>query len=492
MENSIQSKFLFAAKWSTITEIIAKAINPVSNIVLARILVPEAFGVVATASMVFSFTDILTDTGFEKYLVQHEFINDEEKYKSANVAFWTNFALSLFIWGIIVLFSDQIAKLVGNPGLGFVIAIACAQLPLTSFTSIQIALFRRDFNFKTLFWIRLITISIPFAVTIPLALYGYGYWSIIIGTIVGQLFNTILLTIKCKWKPKLFYSIKKLKEMLSFSIWSLIESISIWLTGWIDVFIIGSVLSAYYLGLYKTSVTMVNGMMGLITASVVPVLFSALSRLQNDTKKFNEMYFSVQKFVSIFVFPIGIIVFLYKDFVTGILLGSQWTEAGGVIGSWALTSAVMIVFSYFCSEVYRAKGRPKFSFLSQILHLAVLIPVCVVFAQQGFWPLVYARSWIRFEAILVNIILMSIVFRISIAKTFKNVLPTAVSSFAMGALGFFLQQINSGNVWNIISIIICAIFYYGMINLFPNIRNELHGITQKFKPVKIKTVETHH
>ena len=78
--------------------------------------------------------------------------------------------------------------------------------------------------------------------------------------------------------------------MLSFSVWSLVEAIAIWLTTWIDAFIIGTVLNDYYLGLYKTSTTMVNSLLALITAATTPILFSALSRLQNDNSQFNKTF----------------------------------------------------------------------------------------------------------------------------------------------------------------------------------------------------------
>lgn len=486
-ESNLQNKVVNATKWSSITEIAAKIVSPITNMILARILVPEAFGVVATVTMIMSFADMFTDAGFQKYLVQHEFKDEGEKYKNTNVAFWTNFGISIFLWGIIALFSKQIATLVGNPSLGYVIVIACAQLPLTSFSSIQMALYRRDFDFKTLFSVRMVAICIPFVITIPLALMGLSYWALIIGAICMQFSNAVILTIKSKWKPKLFYNVGILKEMLSFSIWSLIESISIWFTVWVDAFIIGSSLNQYYLGLYKTSTTMVNALMALITASTIPVLFSTLSRLQNDDSQFNHMFFKVQRLVSILVFPLGMGVYLYSDLATQILLGNQWDEASGVIGVWALTSAIMIVFGAYCSEVYRAKGRPKLSFLAQVLHLVVLIPTCVISSKYGFWPLVYARSWIRMEGILVNFIIMKFVIGIPVLKTFKNVFPTAILAVAMGALGYLLQQMNEGVVWSFTSIIICASFYFGLLYLFPNMRKEMLGLVKRLMPIGLKS-----
>ncbi|MCT4478533.1 lipopolysaccharide biosynthesis protein [Peribacillus frigoritolerans] len=485
-ENQLSNKILNAAKWSSITEIAAKLVMPLTNMVLARLIAPEAFGVVATVTMIASFADMFTDAGFQKYLVQHEFKGEREKHRYANVAFLTNFAISILIWGIIVLFSEQMAVLVGNPGLGIVIAVACVQLPITAFSSIQMALYRRDFDFKTLFMVRMVSLFIPVFVTIPLALLGLSYWSLIIGTIFMQVSNAVILTIKSKWKPKWFYDVYILKDMLSFSIWSMVEAISIWLTTWVDTFIIATLLSEYFLGIYKTSTTMVNALMALVTASTVPVLFSALSRLQNNTDQFNKMYFKIQRIVSILVFPLGIGVFLYSDLATKILLGSKWSEASDVIGIWALTSSLMIVFGNFCSEVYRAKGKPKLSFLAQLLHLVVLIPVCIISSKYGFWALVYARSWIRMEFILVHFVIMKFVIGFPIFKTFRNIFPTAISAVIMGVTGYTLQKLNEGILWELCSIIICVLFYFVLLTLFPNMRKEMIGIGKKLMPNSVK------
>ncbi|NLA83557.1 MAG: lipopolysaccharide biosynthesis protein [Clostridiales bacterium] len=482
MSDRMKDKVINATKWSSITEITAKIVSPITNMILARILAPEAFGVVATVTMIVSFAEMFTDSGFQKYLVQHEFESDEERYQNANVAFWTNFFISIILWGIITLFRDQLAEMVGNPGLGNVVAIACFQLPLSSFSSIQMALYRRDFDFKTLFLVRIVAVCVPFFVTIPLALLGLNYWALIIGTIFMKILNAVILTVKSPWKPQLFFKVSILKEMLSFSIWSLIEAISIWFTQWIDVFIISNLLTQYYLGIYKTSTTMVNSVMSLIAASTVPVLFSALSRLQNNPEKFNSMYFTVQRYVSILVFPLGVGIYLYSDLATQIFLGNKWNEASNVIGIWALTSAIMIVLGHFNSEVFRAKGRPKLSFLSQVLHLVILVPVCIISSNYGFWPLVYSRAWVRIQGLLVGMAIMKWCIKFPIEKVFMNVMPTFISSVLMGILAYLLRQISMNVIWSIISIFVCAIFYFCVLSLFPGMKEELLKLLEKVIP----------
>lgn len=481
MKETLNSKYVNATKWSTITQIATKLISPVTNMILARLISPEAFGIVATITMIITFADMFTDAGFQKYLVQHEFENEDEKFKNSNVAFWTNFGVSIILWLIITLFRETIAISVGNPGQGNVIAIASIQLLLTSFSSIQMALYRREFDFKTLFLVQMVAVCVPFLVTIPLALLGLSYWAIIIGNITMQVSNAIILTYKSKWKPRLFYDVTLLKEMLSFSMWSLIEAISIWLTTWADVFIIGSALNQYYIGIYKTSTTLVNALMSLITASIVPVLFSALSRLQNDEKNFKKMYYKTQRAVSTFVFPLGVGLYMYSELATKVMLGNKWSEASDVIGVWALTSAIMIVFGNFNSEVYRAKGLPKLSFIAQILHLIVLVPVCIVSSKYGFWSLVYARAWIRTQLVLVHFAIMKFAIGFSSLETIKNVVPSAISSISMGVLAYFLQQLSSEILWDFISILICILFYFSVLSLFPSMREQIESLYRMLK-----------
>lgn len=483
-DKQFQRKIASATKWSSITQIIAKIITPLTNMILARILAPEAFGVIATITMIVSFAEMFTDSGFQKYLVQHEFKNEEDKNNSSNVAFWSNLTLAFILWGVIAIFNEEIAEMVGNPGLGIVIIIACVQLPLSSFSSIQMALYRRDFDFKTLFVVRVIGIFIPLLVTIPLALIGLDYWSLIIGIICMQLFNAIFLTWRSKWKPSLFYDFKIFKKMYSFSVWSLVEAVSIWLTSWVDAFIIGYFLNQYYLGLYKTSTVMVTSLLALVTSAIVPVLFSTLSRLQNDNEKFKNMFFKFQRFVAVLVFPIGVGVYLYSDLATQLILGNQWEEASSIIGLWALTSVIMIVFGHFSSEVYRSKGKPKLSFLAQVLHLIVLVPTVIIAANYGFWPLVFARAWIRMQFVLVHFIFMKYVMGFPIIKTIKNVVPSIVAVSFMAFFSYLLQSISSHMMWSFISIILCAVFYFVIIFLFPNVRAELIDVLDKILPTR--------
>lgn len=485
----IKSKAINGAKWSGITEISTKVVTPITNMILARLLAPEAFGVVAIITMIMSFLDMLTDSGFQKYIVQHEFNSEDEKNRYINVAFWTNLSLSVIIYLLIVLLRDKVAYIVGSPNLGNVIAIALIQLPMTSFSSIQKALLRRDFQFKLLFNIQMIMVFIPFFITIPLAIIGLSYWSLIIALIFKQFLLALMLTIKSSWKPYRYYDFIVLKKMFAFCSWSLVEAISIWMTVWIDSFIIANLISSYYLGLFKTSTILINSIMGVITSSIRPVLYSTLSRIKQDDKLMKEVYLKVQLMTSVIIFPAGIGIFIYRDFITYILLGDQWNEASLVIGLWGLTSAINIVLGYFSTDYYRAIGKPQLSFVSQILHLLVLVPSMLISIKFGFVAFVIVRSVARLEMVFQQLIIMQKIFKIKISKTILNVSPVMLSTAIMAIFAFLVRDTSDSKIFLFCTILLCIPFYFGILYLFPSMKVVLKSIRDKIL-IEMKKIQT--
>lgn len=482
---SLKQQIGKATKWSGITEIMAKMISPVTNMILARLLAPESFGIVATVTMIFSFADMFTDAGFQKYIVQRQFSDDDELFKYANVAFWANLSISILFWIVIAIFADEIAALVGCEGKGNLFIVSCISLPLTSFSSIQMAIYRRGFDFKRLFHVRLVGSLLPLFVTVPLAYFIRSYWALIIGSICGNFSNVVILTAKSRWKPRLFFRFAMLKEMLSFSIWALVEAVSVWLTNYIGVFIVGTVLSSHYLGIYKTAMTTVNQITSIITSTTTPVLFSALSRMQDDKAEFKRTFMTFQRITSYLVVPLGVGIFLYRELITDILLGDQWAEATGFIGAWGLVSCVKIIYSNYCYEVYRAMARPKLAVIAQALQLVVLVPGIWFAAHKSFEYLYITRSLITLVLLAINQIIMNVACHFSSLEMVRNTYHSFAASGVMCVAALLLQSVSTSVMWSLLSIVLCMLIYCVVLYAaFPRIRSEIRSFARmviKFK-----------
>lgn len=483
-DNELIYKMANAAKWSTLSEIIAKLIVPITNMVLARILAPEIFGIVATITMITSFADMLTDAGFQKYLIQHQFKSKEELFDNANIAFITNFVMSCTIWVFIAIFKDEIATALGNEGFGFSFCIASLQLPITALSSIQMAIYKKGLNFKTLFLRRIVSVILPFFITIPLAFLGFEHWSLIIGTLLGNISNAVILTFYSEWKPRLFFKYSTLKEMFRFSMWSLIESLTVWLSANIDTFIIGTMMTPYYLGLYKNSINMLNSIMSIITMSFTPVFISGLSKLQNDEIKYSKMFLKSQTVISWIVFPLGIGIFLYRDLAVSILFGNSWKEAANIIGIVALILPFKISISNLVSICYISKGKPNISALSQMLYIIPLIPISIISLKKGFWTFVIIRNIFTFELIFVNLLLINYVMKISAINMCKNIIKPMLSSLVMCLVYLLIINISTTITWKMSTIIICGFSYLVMVNILD--KNEFSYIIKIINKKVIK------
>lgn len=434
MSSELKSRISSAAKWSAVGEILAKLVTPISTIVLARVLTPQAFGVIATITMIISFAEIFMDAGFQRYVIQKEYETERDKFNCANVAFWTNLAIGLLLWVIVFIFREPLARLVGNPGLGTVLAVAAISIPINAITSIQMAIFKHSLDFKSLFFRRLASVIVPLVITIPLAFYLRSYWALVWGTIASNVVNAIILSVFSPWRPSRYYNIAILKGMIGYSSWTLLDAVLIWATSYIEIFFIGVLLNEYYLGLYKTAMTTVGQFVSLVTAIIMPVLLPALARSQNDLEQMRDIIYKLQRYIGFFLIPLGGFMFAFREQITSILLGSQWSAISLFIGIWALSEVIMLIFSRFCSNIYPAIGKPHISVISQSLHLVVLIPAVYIAASTSFEALYWTRTLIRFEGLLINWYLAYRLIRLSPIKSIINVLPFIIIVTAIDLL----------------------------------------------------------
>ena len=452
--------------WSGGSELAVKLIMPISNMILARILMPADFGVLAVCNMVISFIDIITDAGFGKYLVQHDFKDNDEKDRCANVSFWSNLALSVIIWFIVVLNRGSIAGFLGGKEYATVISVACMQLMFTSVVSTQMGLLRRDFQFRKLFIARVGVAIVPLVITVPVAFITRSYWALVIGNISGSVVNAIILTLNSFWSPRLFYSLDLFKQMFSFGFWTLCEALAHWLIFWIDTFIVGQMYSSYYLGIYKNSANMIMSLIGMITAALSPVLLSVLSRIKDDNE-FYDIFLHIEKVVAYVLFPIGIGVFFYRDAVTAIIFGERWGEAASIIGAWALMMAVSVVVYSFPAEAYKAKGIPKILFFYQLSYLVFLIPVCWISASIDFWTFVYARAFSIVVQVAMCGIFMKIFLHWNVTRFMVNLIKPVIASVSVIVLCILFRYFMPDKiVFDILSMALIVCAYFAILCIF--------------------------
>ncbi len=460
----IKQEIKRSTKWTVLTELLAKLVTPVTGMILARLLDPSAFGVIASILIVTSFAEMFADAGFQKYLVQHDFLDEADTKRCFSVALTTSIAIAVVIWAGIWIFADLIAELLHAPGLSFALQIAGVCVVLNSVSGIYSAMFRRAFRFDLLFRLRILTVLVPLVVTIPLALMGIGYWALLWGTIASAAVSCLF---QIKFSPYPFvlaFDVSTLKQMASFSLWSLVEAITIWICVWGGVFVVGYVMDSYYLGLYRSGTLLSNSLFALVSGPVIPVLFSALSRLQDDPGEFENIFLALQKCISLVLIPMGVGLFVYRDLAVQIVLGSQWHEADFFVGLAALEGCISVIINSFASEALRARGMPLTSCLSQIGYFVVMLPAVFYSAQISFDALAIARCLCGLELSVIKLLMLAYILQISGRKMLYNLFPCCLCAGIVGYTAHCMRRAYSESyIWQVATMLLAFILYLSLI-----------------------------
>jgi len=221
VEEIVKERAVRSVKWSAFTEAVSRVASPVVTVILARLLVPQEFGIVASAMIVIAFAQMFWDAGLSKALIQTEYAPSE----AGNVVFWTNTSLGLVLYPLLFFAAPWIADFFNSPASAPVLRVLGLQIVIASLSSVQYALFVRDLDFRRLFWIKLATALVPGLVSIPMAVGGFGVWALVTGSLIGQIMNLLLLWFSSTWRPRFQYDHELARKMVRFGFWVMMESL---------------------------------------------------------------------------------------------------------------------------------------------------------------------------------------------------------------------------------------------------------------------------
>ena len=395
-------------KWSALTVIVPKIISPIVMIALARILAPESFGLIATAMIVISFSQMFWEAGLSRALIQ----TNEPIIKIANVVFWSNIGLGLLIYILIFFAAPLISIYLNSPQSILVLRILSLQIIIMSFTTVQEALFTKELDFRVLFWARINSSVLSGLCSIILALYGLNVWSLVFGTLLNTLVYLFLIWVKSNWRPNLQIDWLLAPKLFRYGSWIVLLSIMGWFINWFDALLVGRYLGLSDLGIYRTGVTMISMLFPIIMGPIATVMFPSFSKLQNDTIKIAKYFYDVNKLIIFFVIPMAVGLFLVsKDFVP-IVFGDKWKGLEIVIGILGLSEGLASCVG-INPIIYQALGKPDIQTKLSLFLFPVFIVTYLIVAPLGILPLVLAKLGLTILTLPINMIPIVKVLKIS-------------------------------------------------------------------------------
>jgi PST family polysaccharide transporter len=432
----VKQKAVKGVFWSGAKVWGARGVSFVIFAILSRLLAPEAFGIVALASLYIFFVQTFQDQGFTAAIVQREDLETEH----LDSAFWANLVIGAILTLISFATSGLIATLFRESEMGPIIQWLSVSFVLEGLSSVQYAILQRNLLFKELAIRDIVAIFISGIIGVILAFLGFGVWSLVVQRLSKLLIGALVLWRVSDWRPGFRFSLKHAKELFSFGFNIVGIKILNFINLHLDELLIGYFLGSTLLGFYTIAYRLFGVMKDLLTSVTTSIAFPTFSRLQDNPKEMRRTFYQAIWYTSIASFPAFIGMSIIAPELIPAFFGPQWTLSIPVLQVLSFIGILHSIFYFHDSLIY-AVGKPSWR-LGMILLNAV--GNLIAFAIAVRWGIVAVAAAYVIRGYLLSPLEFWMVHKlanINLRKYFNQFLGPVLGSFAMTIVVLGLKSI---------------------------------------------------
>jgi len=424
------------AVWMVLFKLLERGIGLISTMILARMLVPHDFGLVAMALSIIAALELLYAFSFDVALIQKlEITNDHY-----NTAWSFNFSFGVFSALILYFIAPYAANFYSEERLELIIYLLAIGMLISAIENIGIVDFRKNMQFDKEFKWMISRKLVSFVVTVSLAFYLQSYWALIFGMLSGKLTGTVLSYTMHPYRPRLSFAAAK--ELFAFSVWLLINNLLFFLKLRSADFIIGRLSGSRDLGLFSVGYEISNLPTTELVAPINRAVFPGYANMSDNIKKLQQGFIDVLSVIYLFAVPIGVGIAVTANLLVPVFLGPKWVEIVPIIQILAFFGVASAVQTNIGS-VFLALGKPRLLTMLAVLYVTVLIPSLLYTVET--WGIVGA-AW---TYLAVSLLIIPITYH----------------------LGLKVLQLSWGAIWEIVwrpSVAAAIMFFcvYHYISLF--------------------------
>lgn len=293
----------------------------VSTIILARLLAPEDFGLVATAMLIIGFATRFGQFGFHMGLIQRK---ENITREHVNTLFVIDFSFKLTLWLIIYFLTPIFASHFSDPRLARVLPVISLYVLLECFTTTPLAVLKREMKFKITSVINTVERFTIITVSIVLASFGFGVWSLVYSNLSGIMLSAVLSMWQTKWVPNFRYSHDASRELFRFGIMIFLRNLFRYGAEKVDYYWVSTYLGAAQLGFYEKAFQLMRMPQKRITRAINKVVFSAFSRIQDDPERIQRGFRKLILAVTLVSYPLLAGLAFVAPLFIPIALGENW------------------------------------------------------------------------------------------------------------------------------------------------------------------------
>lgn len=444
--------------WKLLEQFGMQGMQLVIQIALARLLLPEEFGIIAIVLVIINFSNIFIQSGLNIALIQ--------KDNSDNLDFSSVFIISLFfsvvLYSLMFVFSPKIALFYNIPELITLIRVLSVILFPMTLKSIQIAYLSKKMDFKKQFYSSLVGTFFSGILGVSLAFNGFGVWALVAQHIINTILNVIILWITVDWKPTLEISFTRIKSLYSFG-WKILMSGIIYnLYNDLRSLVIGKMYTPEILGFYNRGYQLPALLINSVDGSIQSVMLPTYSVHQKDRAKIKSMMQISIKIGSFIIFPIMVGLAVTSEYLVILLLTEKWLPAVPFIKLFCISLALRPINSAN-QQAINAIGRSDITLKLSVLKRSIELIILLITVRYGVYSIALGGVFAALLGSIINIIPNKELFNYTIKEQVSDVLPAAIVSFFMGIIIYVFSFLNYSAVLTfILQVVFGIIAYYGL------------------------------
>lgn len=446
---SISQKVLKSSGLLLGLQVVQRGLGIVSTLVLARLLTPDHFGIVALVTIALNFFEVLVETGNQQYIIQKTILDDED----LDTAWTLDILTKSLITAIIICAAPFVADWCKEPDLTLALAVASLALPIRALKTPGMLRLARQINYRPLFKLSLWQKGLSFLTVITIALIQPTFWAIIAGNLMAAVIFTVGSYRVDTYRPK--WSLRKLGEQWGFSQWLLLRGIVGFTRSQIDNLLVSRLFGTAQLGGYNLvrEVSLIPALSAILPMSE-PLLAAISESKSNPQALAYRIRFSLALMITVLT-PLTAFIMLYPELIIRVLLGPSWSEFAPLLEPFGLFFFTFCLFELI-NDAIIAQGKVKLLFWFDVVSTVAIIAILWLTATGSLEIMAWVRGWLAVVTTFALLFILARQSRFSLPKLGFLCLPTLVGT---SLTVFLIQSLSLSSSHHLVQFLLLGTLY---------------------------------
>ena len=446
---NLKDKTVSGIYWNGLAQFAQELMGLLTTLILARLLSPDAFGLLGMVIVFLGFIAIFQNLGLGPSIVQDGEISQEQ----LSSIFWLNSILSIILVLLTIISAPLVSSFYDEPSATSIMIVLALNFPLSALAVVPDAMLKKHMMFKKLGIIQNIATALGSVVGIITAFMGFGVWALVWQGLISTFTRTILQWIIVPWSPTWNLSYHKIKRHLYFGINLQVGSLLNYCARNVDDLLIGKVIGSSTLGVYQMAYRLMLWPLQKVSGIVGEVMFPALSTIQGNKEHVKRIFLRVTGYIAFITFPMVLGILVIAPSVVYALLGERWV---GVIPIFKVLCILGLTQSIATNTgwIFLSQGRTDIRLRLQLAFSTLFI---ISFFIGIRWGAIGVAACYTIASLLVTPIQFQIagkLINMTFSDVYKKIIAILVCSILMAAIVFITNQFLISKFSNIFKLII--------------------------------------